>query len=146
MFSLRSNWQYFSINGLVPNRRQAINQWWSSLVTPLVLLKHKLFDNTPHVGTKSSKITTGQGCCMTCLSTQQAHDAIITSLWRQNDIATSFWRHNDVIIARMFAWCTTFSGLQWPSLMKPRQNVFHFADDILKCIFTEVSSQGSNRQ
>ena len=28
--------------------------------------------------------------------TQLAHDAIITSLWPQCDVATSFWRHNDV--------------------------------------------------
>ena len=33
------------------------------------------------------------------LPSQRAHDAKITSLWRQNDVATSFWRHNDVIIA-----------------------------------------------
>ena len=30
---------------------------------------------------------------------QRTHDAIIKSLWRQNDVATSFWRHIDVIIA-----------------------------------------------
>ena len=30
---------------------------------------------------------------------QRAHDAIMTSLWRQNDVATSFWRHNEVIFA-----------------------------------------------
>ena len=27
------------------------------------------------------------------------HDAMITLLWRQNDVARSFWRHNGVIIA-----------------------------------------------
>ena len=30
---------------------------------------------------------------------QQAHDVIITSSWRQIGVATSFWRHNIVIIA-----------------------------------------------
>ena len=32
------------------------------------------------------------------------HDAIISSLWRQNDVATSFWRHNDVIFASCVRW------------------------------------------
>ena len=32
---------------------------------------------------------------------QRAHDANITSLWRQNDVATSFWRHNDVSLRRV---------------------------------------------
>ena len=32
------------------------------------------------------------------------HDAMITSLWRRNDVATSFWRHNDVIIALCAHW------------------------------------------
>ena len=36
--------------------------------------------------------------------TQRAHDAIITPLWRQNDVATSFWRNNDVIIASCVRW------------------------------------------
>ena len=35
---------------------------------------------------------------------KRAQDAIITSLWRQNDVATSFWRHNDVIIASCVRW------------------------------------------
>ena len=35
---------------------------------------------------------------------KRAHDAIITSLWRQNDVATSFRRHNDVIIASCVRW------------------------------------------
>ena len=35
---------------------------------------------------------------------QRAHDTIITSLWRLNDVATSFWRHNDVIIALCVRW------------------------------------------
>ena len=30
--------------------------------------------------------------------TQRAHDAMIKSLWRQNDVAMSFWCHNYVII------------------------------------------------
>ena len=35
---------------------------------------------------------------------QRTKDAIITSLWRQNDVLTSFWRHNDVIIASCARW------------------------------------------
>ena len=35
---------------------------------------------------------------------QQPHDAIITSLWRQNDVPTSFRRHNDVIFALCVSW------------------------------------------
>ena len=38
------------------------------------------------------------------ISSQRAHDAIITSLWRQNDVATSFWRHNDVICTSCVHW------------------------------------------
>ena len=36
--------------------------------------------------------------CKSALTAQRAHDAIITSLWRQNDVATSFRHHNDVSI------------------------------------------------
>ena len=35
---------------------------------------------------------------------QRARDAIITPLWRQNDVATSLWRHNDVVIASCVRW------------------------------------------
>ena len=35
------------------------------------------------------------------------HDAIKTSLLRQNDVATSFWRSNDIIIAPRIRWVTT---------------------------------------
>ena len=38
---------------------------------------------------------------MQCLYyARRARDAIITSLWRQNDVATPFWGHNDVILRR----------------------------------------------
>ena len=40
------------------------------------------------------------------LPNQRAHDAIITSLWRQNDVATSFWRHNDATMASCVRWET----------------------------------------
>ena len=36
--------------------------------------------------------------------TQRVHDAIIKSLWHQNDVTTSFWLHNDVIIASRARW------------------------------------------
>ena len=36
--------------------------------------------------------------------TQRVHDAIIKSLWHQNNVATSFWLHNDVIIASRAPW------------------------------------------
>ena len=49
----------------------------------------------------------GREIMTTYVSTPQlAHDAIITSLWRQNDVATSFWCHNDVIL-RMSSLGTT---------------------------------------
>ena len=35
---------------------------------------------------------------------QRTQNAIITLLWRRNDVATSFWRHNDVIIASCVRW------------------------------------------
>ena len=37
-------------------------------------------------------------------TSQRTHDAITTSLWRQNDVATSFWRHNGVINASDTRW------------------------------------------
>ena len=37
-------------------------------------------------------------------SSQRTHDAIITSLLRQNDVATSFWHNNDVVIASFVRW------------------------------------------
>ena len=40
------------------------------------------------------------------LITQRAQDAIIPSLWRQNDVPASFWRHNDVI----FTLCVHYWG------------------------------------
>ena len=51
-------------------------------------------------------------CCLSSISpfgvtrpqSQRTHDAKITSLWRQNNVATSFWRHNDVIIASCARW------------------------------------------
>ena len=44
---------------------------------------------------------------------KRAHGTIITSLWRQNDVATSFWRHNDVIIALSVRWETTVVLVQY---------------------------------
>ena len=38
------------------------------------------------------------------IKTQWTHDAMITTLLRQNDVATSFWRNNDVIIASHVRW------------------------------------------
>ena len=38
------------------------------------------------------------------ITAQRARDAIITSLWRQNDVATPFWHHNDVITASFVRW------------------------------------------
>ena len=37
-------------------------------------------------------------------STQRAPDAIIRSLWCQNDVATSFWHHYNVIFASCVRW------------------------------------------
>ena len=38
------------------------------------------------------------------LPTRRTHNAIITLLLHQNDVATSFWRNNDVIIASYICW------------------------------------------
>ena len=37
-------------------------------------------------------------------ASQRTHDAITSSLLRQNDVATSFWRNNDVIITSRVPW------------------------------------------
>ena len=39
-----------------------------------------------------------------CTLFQRAHDVIITSQLRQNDVTTSFWRNNNVIIAPRVRW------------------------------------------
>ena len=44
----------------------------------------------------------------------QSHDAMITSLLCQNDVATSFWRNNDVFIASSVRW-------QWVNVTYPHQ-------------------------
>ena len=41
---------------------------------------------------------------------QRAHDAMITSLLRQNDVATSFCRNNDVIIVSCARWVVLWSN------------------------------------
>ena len=46
--------------------------------------------------------------CNTTESSQRTHDAMITSLLRQNDVATSFWRNNDVIITSCVHWNVSF--------------------------------------
>ena len=58
------------------------------LVFPLSAL-NSLIWGTPHYFGQISQLL---------MPSQRAHDAIITSLWRQNDVARSFWHHaNDVI-------------------------------------------------
>ena len=49
------------------------------------------------IATASDRCGNTGPCCLsicdrTWAPSQRAHDAIITSLWRQNDVATSFWR------------------------------------------------------
>ena len=47
--------------------------------------------------------------------TQTAYDAIITLLWRQNDVV---WRHNDVIFASYVRWVHEYgSGTHWGEAM-----------------------------
>ena len=43
--------------------------------------------------------------------TQRARDAIITSLWSQNEVVTSFWCHNDFIIASRTRWVPSLWNL-----------------------------------
>ena len=47
-----------------------------------------------------------KGCALfrSHLWIEWAHDALITSLLRQNEVATSFWRHNDVIFTLCVRW------------------------------------------
>ena len=40
---------------------------------------------------------------------QRAHNAPITSLWRQNDVATSFLRHDDIIFASCVRWDSCYT-------------------------------------
>ena len=44
---------------------------------------------------------------------QRTHDAIITPLLRQNDVATSFWRNNDVIVASRVRRSGTWQSGSW---------------------------------
>ena len=44
--------------------------------------------------------------------TQRTYDAIITSLWRQNDVSTSFWRYN-VIFASYVRWASATGSGFW---------------------------------
>ena len=53
-----------------------------------------------HVSWENTDATNGA-------TTQRVLDAIITSLWRRNDVATSFPRHNDVIFASCVRWALT---------------------------------------
>ena len=50
------------------------------------------------------------GSCRKNAASQRPYNAIITSLWRQNDVATSFWHHNDVIFASCVRWDRTISS------------------------------------
>ena len=68
-------------------------------------------------------------------ASQRAHDAITTSLLRQNDVATSFWRHNDVIITSCVRWdtdllhvCISFVPYEFEDLLTARdkKNRQHF--------------------
>ena len=48
---------------------------------------------------RNGKIATG-----VAVITQRGHDAMLTPLLRQNDVAMSFWRNNDVIIMSCVCW------------------------------------------
>ena len=50
---------------------------------------------------------------------QLTHDAIKTSILRQNDVVTSFWRNNGVIIALCARWDTCNNNNHF-FLLKPR--------------------------
>ena len=54
--------------------------------------------------------------------TQRAHDAIITGLLCQLDVATSFRRNNDVIIAPCFRWGPLFSETDQQKAQKGTHN------------------------
>ena len=50
----------------------------------------------------------------TSKGSQRAHDAMLTSLSRQNDVVTSFWRNNDVIASCARWGYDTRYGITWP--------------------------------
>ena len=65
----------------------------------------------------------GQLCCLvfhkfslwygevSFIQSQRAHNVIITSLLRQNDVAASFWLNNDVIITLCVRWDLEFDDI-----------------------------------
>ena len=70
---------------------------------------------------------------------QRAQDAIITSLWRQNDVATSLLRHNDVIIAS-FVRCDSECKKKRPRYRTLRLEDFErssIATDALGSLFSQ---------
>ena len=77
--------------------------------------------NVNHYLNPNGLLPTGLPATLNCLPVpQRPRDAMITSLWRQDDVKTSFWRKNYVILAlsarwgtilyctyeRMMMWCT----------------------------------------
>ena len=55
------------------------------------------------------------------IQSQRAHDVIVTSLWRRNDVTTSFWHHNDAIIASCARWDVLLQS--WFALSTGRQQL-----------------------
>ena len=84
-------------------------------------------------------------CPIHAQETLRAHDVIITSLLRQNDVTTSFWRNDYVIIALCVHWehngqssnAREASGLKFTKLnlkipFGPRTIIIqHFVKDLL---------------
>ena len=63
---------------------------------------------------------------------QLAHDAITTSLLRQNDVATWCWRNNDVIIA------SCARGVVWDLRYEQVARIRHRTKAILVTVFCNV--------
>ena len=61
---------------------------------------------------------------------QLTNDAIITSLWRQNDVATSFRRHNDVIIAS----CVRWHALQTDIVKSRSRDIWSYPIEICQAV------------
>ena len=64
---------------------------------------------------------------------------MITSLWRQNDVATSFRRHNDVIIASCVRW--DMSRPSWTSVLGFLRLSFSIKDipiPLIECCITTI--------
>ena len=87
-------------------RRQEYNLAWQQVWAPAHCLENDTLLNRQliPVGPVGPQWLGQLLECVRPSTAQRTHDAVITSLLRQNDVATSFWRYNFVIIASCVRW------------------------------------------